>query len=96
MLYFSIFLVAISCQSKETKNSTVNIDTFKLKASTGTVIKINPEHIILAAKKDLVCGMPEPRYLEDTASFKGKVYGFCSKECKEEFLTAPATYIKAK
>ena len=32
-------------------------------------------------KKDLVCGMPTSAGITDTAHYKGKVYGFCAKEC---------------
>ena len=37
-------------------------------------------------KKDPACGMPLTAGLEDTTRYKGRLYGFCSKECKEEFL----------
>jgi YHS domain-containing protein len=48
-------------------------------------------------KKDPACGMPLTAGLEDTTRYKGKLYGFCSKECKEEFLKNPDGYsAKAK
>ena len=48
-------------------------------------------------KKDPACGMPLTAELEDTTRYKGKLYGFCSKECKEEFLKDPEGYsAKAK
>ncbi len=40
--------------------------------------------------KDFVCGMPVSAGVGDTAHYKGKVYGFCSKECRDEFLKNPA------
>ncbi len=43
-------------------------------------------------KKDPSCGMPLTAGLEDTTTYKGKLYGFCSKECKEAFLKEPAAY----
>lgn len=46
--------------------------------------------------KDLVCGMPVKAGVEDTMMYKGKVYGFCAKECKEEFAKSPEKYIAAK
>ncbi len=47
--------------------------------------------------KDPTCGMPLKYGLEDTLHYKGKLYGFCSKECKEEFLKDPVSYLaKAK
>ena len=44
-------------------------------------------------EKDPACGMPLKAGLEDTTTYKGKLYGFCSKECKEAFLKEPATYL---
>ena len=43
--------------------------------------------------KDLYCGMPLTAGVGDTANYKGKLYGFCSKECKEEFEKNPAAYL---
>jgi len=43
--------------------------------------------------KDPACGMPLTAGLQDTTTFKGKLYGFCSKECKDAFLKDPASYI---
>jgi YHS domain-containing protein len=42
--------------------------------------------------KDPSCGMPLKAGLEDTTTYKGKLYGFCSKECKDAFLADPAGY----
>jgi len=44
-------------------------------------------------KHDPSCGMPLTAGLEDTTHYKGKAYGFCSKECKNEFLKNPDGYI---
>jgi len=51
---------------------------------------------MLDSKKDLVCGMPVTAGVSDTAHYKGKAYGFCAKECKDEFLKAPEQYLTAK
>jgi hypothetical protein len=37
-------------------------------------------------KKDPTCGMPVTAGIADTLHFEGKVLGFCSSECKAEFL----------
>jgi YHS domain-containing protein len=48
----------------------------------------------LGSTKDFVCGMPlEEGGVSDTASFENKLYGFCSSECKAEFLKSPQTYL---
>jgi YHS domain-containing protein len=49
--------------------------------------------LTFAYQKDPACGMPLKAGLEDTASYKGKLYGFCSKECKAEFLKSPDSYL---
>ncbi len=48
----------------------------------------------LASDKDHVCGMSiEEGSITDTASYNGKLYGFCAAECKAEFLKSPDTYL---
>jgi YHS domain-containing protein len=45
-------------------------------------------------KKDPSCGMPLTAGIEDTVHYDGKVYGFCSGECKQIFLKDPKTLAK--
>ena len=52
------------------------------------------KNFVLDSKKDLSCGMPISAGLEDTAHYRGKLYGFCSKECKDAFLKNPTAYLK--
>lgn len=49
-----------------------------------------------AVKKDLSCGMPTSAGVADTLTYKGKLYGFCAKECKEDFLKDPEAHLAAK
>jgi YHS domain-containing protein len=51
---------------------------------------------MLDSKKDHVCGMPVSAGISDTAHYKGKAYGFCSKECKYEFVKTPDKYLSTK
>lgn len=46
-----------------------------------------------ASKKDPSCGMPLKAGLKDTTTYNGKLYGFCSEECKRDFLTDPAGHL---
>lgn len=39
-----------------------------------------------SSKEDPICGMPVAGGIADTATVDGKLYGFCAKECKDEFL----------
>lgn len=52
--------------------------------------------VVFDSKKDLTCGMPVTAGVADTAHYKGKVYGFCAKECKDEFVKNPEQYLTAK
>ncbi len=43
--------------------------------------------------KDPVCGMQvEESTAEDTATYQGKTYYFCSEDCKEQFEDNPQQY----
>ena len=46
-------------------------------------------------KKDPTCGMPVTAGISDTAHYDNKVLGFCSTECKNEFLKNPKANIVA-
>lgn len=50
-------------------------------------VKKDFNHVVFATKKDTSCGMPLSAGIEDSLQFDGKVYGFCSKECKNAFVT---------
>ena len=43
--------------------------------------------------KDFFCGMPLTTGITDTVHYNGKVYGFCSKGCKDGFMKDPASYV---
>ena len=57
---------------------------------------LHPEKVFKNIKfdnvKDLVCGMPVSPGMLDTAHYNGKVFGFCSRVCKNEFLKNPGSY----
>ncbi len=44
-------------------------------------------------KIDPVCGMETAGHVSDTIHYAGKVYGFCSSGCKEEFAKSPEQYL---
>ena len=59
----------------------------------GTNIKLSQ----LASNKDYNCGMTlEEGAVADTASYNGKTYGFCSPECKADFLKNPQALLDKK
>lgn len=62
-------------------------------STTATTEKNLYKDVVFDSKKDFVCGMPISAGVSDTAHYKDKVYGFCSKECKDEFVKNPTNYI---
>ena len=48
----------------------------------------------LSATVDPVCKMSlEQHVISDTTTYEGKLYGFCSSGCKEDFLKDPTKYV---
>ncbi|MDP4128855.1 MAG: YHS domain-containing protein [Bacteroidota bacterium] len=45
--------------------------------------------------RDPSCGMPLSKAVEDTLHYGGKVYGFCSDECRDEFIKDPEKLAKS-
>jgi YHS domain-containing protein len=91
ILVISILLAA--CSSHSQKETTVD----NMKDSVIAEAPANKfRDVHFASTKDLGCGMPLSAGLEDTAHYKGKIYGFCSKECKEDFLKDPEGHIAKK
>jgi hypothetical protein len=51
-----------------------------------TAAKKDFTNITFASKRDTTCGMPLSAGIGDTLQWNGKVYGFCSKKCKDVFV----------
>ena len=90
-LLFAIACWLISCKEHTVKQMTPAVNT-------GSIVKKLAKRdfsgIQFASKKDLSCGMPLTAGLEDTTVYKGKYYGFCSSECKADFIKNAAVYTK--
>lgn len=61
-----------------------------------STVNNNLSKLHFASKKDLSCGMPVSAGVADTVTYKGKLYGFCSAECKKDFLKDPEGHLAAK
>ena len=90
-----ILLATVAChqnpKSEESDASNAGTDSMAV-----TTDKTKP--VFTAAmvdnKKDPNCGMPVTAGIADTVHYKGKVYGFCSDECRDAFLKNPDALVK--
>lgn len=91
----AICLFISACQSEpaktEEKPSADSVAAMQTTDSTSHAL----EHLLVDNKKDPSCGMPVTAGISDTAHYKEKVLGFCSKECKDAFLKDPESMIVA-
>ncbi len=94
--YFLIIISVIgilSCHSNDLSSTKINVR----KADSASIIaKTRFKDMKFDNTKDLSCGMPLTAGVEDTVHYRGKLYGFCSKECKDAFLKDPASYLDHK
>lgn len=56
--------------------------------------KENLKNVKVVNAEDPVCHMKTADYLKFTATYKNKVYGFCSASCKNEFNKNPEKYVQ--
>jgi len=95
-LVFVIALFVVACNNSPEKSKA---DNPAVSSESAAQTKENsPAYTVemVDNKKDFVCGMPVTAGIGDTAHYKGKVYGFCSKECKDDFLKNPMSYLAKK
>lgn len=87
-----LFFVLFSCHQADNKAvaAGAKTDTAAVQESNGVLASL--KNLPFAYNRDPSCGMPLKSGLEDTTTYKGKLYGFCSKECKDAFLKDPAGY----
>ena len=74
------------------KDTAMNMSDSSMKDHTAMASKPDLKNLHFDYQKDPACGMPLRAGLEDTTHYKGKLYGFCSKECKDAFLKDPKSY----
>jgi YHS domain-containing protein len=80
--------VLSGCHSGEVHDSVEAGDTTMPKPDSAKTFAV----ALLDNKKDPVCGMPIAGGMQDTIHLNGKVIGFCSDECKNNFLKNPKQY----
>lgn len=89
ILYFIVVMLAVACNNNSTENARQD-NKHMPKDSTTSKFTL----AMVDNTKDFSCGMPLTAGINDTAHYNGKVYGFCSKECKEDFLKNAEAYLK--
>ena len=89
----AITLVVTACNNGQTKEEPKPAKQDSTKMETELPATIDAR--IVDNMKDPACGMPVAAGINDTLRYDNKLYGFCSKECKEEFLKTPK-YMIAK
>jgi YHS domain-containing protein len=85
----SATFLLIACQN-QSENSTSASMPHEMKSGHD---KNKFKGVAFASKKDFICGMPITAGISDTAHFQNKIYGFCSAECKAEFVKSPETFV---
>jgi YHS domain-containing protein len=91
ILIAAAIMAAASCNNKKPAEAKTESADSSMK-----VVKAKYTINMVDNKIDLSCGMPLTAGIEDTCHYNGKVYGFCSKECKDAFVKNPAGAIKEK
>lgn len=91
LIFSSLFSLALaSCESNAPNEMTGTVPAPEVKET-------NIDASVLSDSNDYVCGMTvQTGGIADTAQLEGKVYGFCSTECKEAFIKEPQTYLTQK
>jgi hypothetical protein len=91
LLCFTI-IFSVACKNNAaSENSAEKKDTAAMSAPAKDSVKFTVAMVDNA--KDPSCGMPVGAGIEDTVHYNNKVLGFCSKECKDDFMKDAATKI---
>jgi YHS domain-containing protein len=87
-------LVLLSCGQTNDKANASNAATSQVAKMDTTLEKTYAVELV-NNKKDPSCGMPVTAGIGDTAHYEKLVLGFCSTECKNEFLKNPKANLAA-
>jgi YHS domain-containing protein len=90
---YNVLAASIALGACNQKAAAPKADEKMTSESKGVNIKLSQ----LATNKDLNCDMPlADGAISDTATYNGKIYGFCSPECKADFLKNPEAELAKK
>jgi YHS domain-containing protein len=88
---FGGMLLNAGCESAPSAATTPEKDT----TMNGTAAASSYSVDLLSNQKDPSCGMPVSAGVSDTAHYNNYVLGFCSSECKAEFMKNPTAMLAA-
>ena len=91
-LLFGTFFFASCGSNNNEQNANALTDTVTVMTNDTTAQKTY-DIAMVDNKKDPTCGMPTTAGISDTTHYQNKVIGFCSTECKAEFLKNPKANI---
>ena len=92
----SIIIIAAVFGCNQPKTEATETKMEAMAPAKDSAVNSNLAKLDFASKNDLSCGMPISAGLSDTATYKGKLYGFCSAECRADFLKDPEAHLAAK
>ena len=88
---FGGMLLNTGCESAPSAATTPEKDTTMNGAAAASSYSVD----LLSNQKDPSCGMPVSAGVSDTAHYNNYVLGFCSSECKAEFMKNPTAMLAA-
>jgi YHS domain-containing protein len=91
-LVFSVMLIMLAMGSACKQKPNTEMTSIPVRVADSTKPKFKAA--MVDNKKDPSCGMPVTAGIEDTVHYDGKIYGFCSEECKNAFLKNPVAMVK--
>jgi YHS domain-containing protein len=91
VLIFGAMLINTGCESTPSASTTPEKDTTMMGTSVASAYSVD----MLSNQKDPSCGMPVSAGISDTAHYNKYVLGFCSSECKAEFMKNPTAMLAA-
>lgn len=102
MKKITIALVAVtaigfaSCKNNSSSNTNNNTNaSAQATVSPETADSIRHAQLnklAIVNESDPACGMPLLRGFDDTATYKGQLIGFCSKDCRDSFMRKPEAF----
>ena len=93
-LLIAAIAAVLSCNKKE-KKAHPHDHPHKMESETMYKDPKNPlNKLTYASNIDFSCNMDVSKYgVSDTVTYKGKLYGFCSSVCKDDFMKKPDEYL---